>query len=238
MSLEERIKAYGKQARAELINRYAKTKEKAKQGKAEWIGYSNTGNGLVKQDGKVKIVKVIGSISLPAGSTVMIDQNDTIEIGETKKTKPTRRTTPARNRPGGYKAQSRPLIIDDELLLALKITGGSGPNGDPIVGDTLQAKIGTEDPNDDPEIGSCPGQYTHWYLCPPHVTNPSIGNLGGCISVLNGIGTSYTIPIAHDRLTEQSSTRIPRGIFTPEQPTPAVTIRIQRNPNRTTHGTS
>lgn len=114
MSLEERIKAYGKQARAELINKYAKTKERAKQGKAEWIGYDNKGNGLVRQDGKVKAVKVIGSISLPAGSSVMIDENNTIEIRKAKLPQPKPKTVPARKGPGGYKSKSRPLIITDD----------------------------------------------------------------------------------------------------------------------------
>ena len=114
MSLKERIKAYGEQARAELINRYAKTKEKAKQGKAEWIGYDNKGNGLVRQDGKVKVVKVIGSISLPVGSSVMIDENNTIEIRKAKPPKSKPAITPARKGPGGYKSKSRPLIITDD----------------------------------------------------------------------------------------------------------------------------
>jgi len=114
MSLDERIKAYGRQARTELINRYAKNKEKAKQGKAEWIGYSAEGNGLVKQDGKVKVVKVIGSISLPVGSSVLVDEKNTIEIRKAKPPKPKPKTTPALKRPGGYKSKSRPLIITDD----------------------------------------------------------------------------------------------------------------------------
>lgn len=114
MSLEQRIKAYGEQARAELINRYARTKEKAKQGKAEWISYDNKGNGLVRQDGKVKVVKVIGSISLPVGSSVMIDENNTIEIRKAKPPRSKPAITPARKGPGGYKSKSRPLIITDD----------------------------------------------------------------------------------------------------------------------------
>lgn len=114
MSLEKEIKEYGERARAELINRYAKTQEKAKQGKAKWIGYDNKGNGLVSQDGKVKVVKVIGSISLPVGSTVLVDEKNTIEIRKAKPPKPKPQAKPVRRLPGGYKAQKRPLIITDE----------------------------------------------------------------------------------------------------------------------------
>jgi len=58
---------------------------KAKQGKARWIGYDKKGNGLVKQDSEIRTVRVIGNISLKAGSSVYIDEENTIEIKKKRK---------------------------------------------------------------------------------------------------------------------------------------------------------
>jgi len=72
MSLEDQVREFAKLARLAIMQQL-QAEGKAKQGKARWIGYDKKGNGLVKQDSEIRTVRVIGNISLKAGSSVYID---------------------------------------------------------------------------------------------------------------------------------------------------------------------
>ena len=126
MSLVERIKQYGERARAALIDSYAKTIEKAKQGKAQWLGYDSQGNGLVRQEGKIKIVRVIGNISLTVGSTVLIDGKNTIQVARARKPELTPVRSRGQQKTTGYLAKSRPLLISTEQVTRIFKTEAIG----------------------------------------------------------------------------------------------------------------
>lgn len=81
MDLESRVKAYAEEARRILLQR-ALEQQGQKGSKAFWQGYTNNGNGVVRQeDGKYKVVKVIGNVVLPKESVVYIDEQNTVEVG-------------------------------------------------------------------------------------------------------------------------------------------------------------
>ena len=81
MDLEARVKAYAEEARRILIQRLLDSRGQ-KGLKAFWQGYSTNGNGIVKlEDGKYKVVKVIGNIVVPKDSIVYIDEQNTVEVG-------------------------------------------------------------------------------------------------------------------------------------------------------------
>jgi|TARA_B100000035_G_scaffold312440_1_gene323886 hypothetical protein len=114
MDLESRVKAYAEEARRILLQRALEEKEQ-KNGKAFWQGYTTNGNGIVKQNGIYKVVKVIGNVALPKNTIVYIDDQNTIETGF-KRVLPENR---------GYDKQSivptiadrikRPLLLFDDL---------------------------------------------------------------------------------------------------------------------------
>ena len=114
MDLESRVKAYAEEARRILLQRALEEKEQ-KNGKAFWQGYTTNGNGIVKQNGIYKVVKVIGNVALPKNTVVYIDDQNTIETGF-KRALPENR---------GYDKQSivptiadrikRPLLLIDDL---------------------------------------------------------------------------------------------------------------------------
>ena len=115
MSLEDRINQYAENARRYLISKYATSNLSAAAGKATWLGYDDQGNGLVKQNGQVKTVKVIGNASLPLNSKVIIDRTGSIEIKKRKPEQPVPVSQPRKlSQPAGPRTIARPLIIIDD----------------------------------------------------------------------------------------------------------------------------
>lgn len=155
MSLEQRIIQFGKDARERLLASRTNLQNKAKQGKATWIGYDQNGNGLVKQDGIEKTVTVIGNISLTKGSIVYIDSQNTIEVrsnttpdskkgtdvstklgtgtGTGKKNDQVKTNQSKINPVRPYIVSSRPLIIRGERDSVICIAVIDENDGDPTV---------------------------------------------------------------------------------------------------------
>ena len=115
MDLEARVKAYAEEARRILLEMYLAEKE-PRGGKAYWQGYADNGNAIVKQDGVFKLVKVIGNVSVPKGTPVYIDQQNTVTVGF-RKTVPVvtsgKKTT---LKPTTADRLKKPLLIFEEEL--------------------------------------------------------------------------------------------------------------------------
>jgi hypothetical protein len=111
MDLESRVKAYAEEARRILLQR-ALEEQGQKGGKAFWQGYTNNGNGVVRQqDGKYKVVKVIGNTVLPKESVVYIDEQNTVEVGFRKELPMARGQSKQQLKPTVADKIKRPLIL-------------------------------------------------------------------------------------------------------------------------------
>ena len=116
MDLEARVKAYAEEARRILIQRLLDARGQKGQ-KAFWQGYSTNGNGIVKlEDGKYKVVKVIGNIVLPKDSIVYIDEQNTVDVGFRRQLPATKTQGKQQIKPVIAERIKRPLLIvsDDE----------------------------------------------------------------------------------------------------------------------------
>ena len=119
MSLEDKINNFAENARRAVLAKYANQAKAAQAGKATWLGYDDNGNGLVKQNGVVKTVKVIGNASLPLNSSVIVDRAGSVEIKKRAREEPEPTRSPRRfTQPAGKLTKSRPLIIlgEDEAV--------------------------------------------------------------------------------------------------------------------------
>jgi len=88
-------------------------KEGNKAGKAQWVGYDEQGNGVVKKDGEEVKVKVIGGKSLSPGQSVYVDSQNTVQVrkkkGEEESPKRKKKIRSVKS-----KKSVRPLILEDE----------------------------------------------------------------------------------------------------------------------------
>lgn len=119
MSLEDKINNFAENARRAVLAKYANQAKAAQAGKATWLGYDDNGNGLVKQNGVIKTVKVIGNASLPLNSSVIVDRAGSVEIKKRAREEPEPTRSPRKfAQPAGKLTKSRPLIIlgEDEAV--------------------------------------------------------------------------------------------------------------------------
>jgi len=110
MALADDIRELARQVRAYMLAAETRKLEKAKQGKAYWVGFDQSGNGIVKQDGKEKTVRVIGNLSLAKGTQVFIDGTNTIEVRKKVEPKPSAPYVPTPPKP-------KPIIKKARLIL-------------------------------------------------------------------------------------------------------------------------
>lgn len=113
MGLEENVQKFAEEARNILLLAIQESKI-ARPGKAYWLGYTSGGNGLVRQDQKIKAVKVVGNASLPTNSIVYIDETNTVDIGFTKDRVAAKKTKPEIAAQKALIRRKRPLI--DEIV--------------------------------------------------------------------------------------------------------------------------
>ena len=115
MDLEARVKAYAEEARRILLEMYLAEKE-PRGGKAFWQGYADNGNAIVKQDGVFKLVKVIGNVSVPKGTPVYIDQQNTVTVGFRKTVPAVTSGKETTLKPTTADRLKKPLLIFEEEL--------------------------------------------------------------------------------------------------------------------------
>lgn len=113
-NIYERAIEYAENARKGLIDSYTTNAKYAQQGKATWVGYDTANRPIVKQDGVVKVVKVEGRISLPPGSTVMVDKNGVVSIRQPQKPPEKKKPAKAKKKDRRVPKKNRPLIITSE----------------------------------------------------------------------------------------------------------------------------
>lgn len=114
MSLQDEIRAYAEAARLTLLSQVKVSQSKGQEGVAFWMGFNSDGNGIVKQNGVLRVVRVIGNVSIPLGSKVYVDKQNTIEVGNVRKAEPLPPEAKKKKRIEPELVQSRPLIIQDE----------------------------------------------------------------------------------------------------------------------------
>lgn len=113
-SFYDRAIEYAENARRTLIDRAASSAAQAEQGKATWVGYDSNNRAIVRQDGVVKVVKVEGRISLPPGSTVMVDRNGVVSIRQPQKPPEKKKPARAKKKERRVPKKNRPLIFTSE----------------------------------------------------------------------------------------------------------------------------
>lgn len=114
MSLQDDIRAYAEAARLSLLDRVKVSEDKGQEGVAFWMGFNSDGNGIVKQNGVLKVVKVIGNASISLGSKVYVDKQNTIEVGNVRKSNPPLQESKKKATHQQELVKSRPLILQDE----------------------------------------------------------------------------------------------------------------------------
>jgi len=134
MSLQDRIRAYAEAARLSLLNQVKQDNNKKQQGSATWVGYNSDGNGIVKQNGVLRVVRVIGNASIPSGATVYVDNENTIEYSNNVKAE-TQSVLPEKKKPKrteAYTVKSRPVILQDERDFVICIAVIDENDGDQV----------------------------------------------------------------------------------------------------------